>query len=187
MATKNAVGNSLTGLTGTGTFVGATSPTLITPDLGTPSAGVLTNCTGFLTGVGYLHANISADQTVTANVLTKVQFNTEVFDASSWFDNATNYRYTPLRAGKYLVIAQTLFTGTLVIGSQISTIVYKNGAVYLSMTSRCPSTSSQATQNVCAISMNGSTDYIEIFALTPGTTFSSASGSTYVQIFYIGV
>ena len=46
MANKNAVGNALTGSTGSGAFVGATSPTLITPVLGTPSSGTLTNCTG---------------------------------------------------------------------------------------------------------------------------------------------
>lgn len=34
MATTNAVGNSLTGSTGSGAFVGATSPTLTTPTLG---------------------------------------------------------------------------------------------------------------------------------------------------------
>lgn len=34
MATINAVGNSLTGSTGSGAFVGATSPTLVTPTLG---------------------------------------------------------------------------------------------------------------------------------------------------------
>ena len=38
MTTKNAVGNSLTGSTGSGTFVGATSPTLVTPVLGAASA-----------------------------------------------------------------------------------------------------------------------------------------------------
>lgn len=46
MPVVNQVGNALTGSTGTGAFVGQTSPTLITPDIGTPSAGVLTNCTG---------------------------------------------------------------------------------------------------------------------------------------------
>ena len=46
MATINAVGNGLTGVTGSGVFVGATSPTLVTPNIGTPSAGVLTNATG---------------------------------------------------------------------------------------------------------------------------------------------
>lgn len=46
MTTINAVGNGLSGSTGTGSFVGATSPTLVTPALGTPSSGVITNCTG---------------------------------------------------------------------------------------------------------------------------------------------
>jgi hypothetical protein len=46
MATNNSVDVSLSGQTGTGTFVGSTSPTLVTPALGTPSSGTLTNCTG---------------------------------------------------------------------------------------------------------------------------------------------
>ena len=41
----NAVGNTLTGATGTGNFVGATNPSLTTPALGTPASGALTNCT----------------------------------------------------------------------------------------------------------------------------------------------
>lgn len=46
MATNNAVNSPLSGTTGTGNFVGSTSPTLTTPNIGTPSAGTLTNCTG---------------------------------------------------------------------------------------------------------------------------------------------
>lgn len=62
MATINAVGNGLSGVTGTGTFVGSTSPTLVTPALGTPSALVLTNATGLpvSTGVSGLGAGVSA-------------------------------------------------------------------------------------------------------------------------------
>ena len=46
MTTVNAVGIGLSGQTGSGSFVGSTSPTLVTPALGTPSSGNLSNCTG---------------------------------------------------------------------------------------------------------------------------------------------
>jgi len=45
MTTINQLGLSLLGSTGTGSFCGSTSPTLITPILGTPSSGVMSNCT----------------------------------------------------------------------------------------------------------------------------------------------
>lgn len=46
MATINAVNTSLSGQTGTGSFVGSTSATLVTPALGVPASGDITNCTG---------------------------------------------------------------------------------------------------------------------------------------------
>jgi len=42
----------LTDETGTGSAVFATSPTLVTPVLGTPSSGTLTNCTGLPIATG---------------------------------------------------------------------------------------------------------------------------------------
>ena len=52
---------ALTDETGSGSAVFATSPTLVTPVLGTPSSGTLTNCTGLpiSTGVSGLGANIA--------------------------------------------------------------------------------------------------------------------------------
>jgi hypothetical protein len=42
---------AVTGETGTGALVFAESPTLVTPALGTPASGVLTNCTGTASGL----------------------------------------------------------------------------------------------------------------------------------------
>lgn len=51
--TVTALGNTTTG---SGSIVLATSPTLVTPALGTPSSGILSSCTGYavgnLTGTG---------------------------------------------------------------------------------------------------------------------------------------
>lgn len=52
---------ALTDETGSGAAVFATSPTLVTPALGTPSSGTLTNCTGLpvSTGVSGLGSNVA--------------------------------------------------------------------------------------------------------------------------------
>lgn len=54
-------------LTGTGNVVLATSPTLVTPLLGTPTSGTLTNCTGLpiSSGVSGLGANVATALAVT--------------------------------------------------------------------------------------------------------------------------
>ena len=45
----------------------------------------------------------SSTQTISGSTWTKVQFNTEIYDTDSDYDNSTNYRFTPTVAGKYYV------------------------------------------------------------------------------------
>jgi hypothetical protein len=52
--------------TGTGSGVRATSPTLTTPNIGTPSAGVLTNCTG--TAAGLTAGNVTTNANLTGPI-----------------------------------------------------------------------------------------------------------------------
>ena len=63
--------NALTDETGSGSLVFATSPTLVTPLLGTPTSGILTNCTGTASGLTAgtvtTNANLTGHITSTGN------------------------------------------------------------------------------------------------------------------------
>jgi len=54
-------GTGVTTSTGSGSNVLNTSPTFVTPILGTPTSGVLTNCTGTATGLTVGNANAIAN------------------------------------------------------------------------------------------------------------------------------
>ena len=55
-------------------------------------------------GLGVAHpafrATQASAQILTAATYVKIQFGTETYDTHAYYDNATNYRYTPLVAGK---------------------------------------------------------------------------------------
>lgn len=57
---------AVTDETGSGALVFATSPTLVTPALGTPASGVLTNCTG--TASGLTAGNVTTNANLTGHV-----------------------------------------------------------------------------------------------------------------------
>ena len=71
---------------------------------------------------------LSSNQTISNNTYTKVQFDSTTFDTGSYWDS-TNYRYTPLVAGKYFFYADVFN-----VSSASTTLIYsecglsKNGA-----------------------------------------------------------
>ena len=79
------------------------------------------------------YAELGAGQNTSDSSATKIQFNTEVYDSGSVYDNSSNYRFTPGVAGKYFI-----FSGLTVYGSVAFTIgqsyyyLYKNGSAYAS-------------------------------------------------------
>ncbi len=154
-----------TAATGSGGLARATSPTFVTPILGTPTSGTLTNCTGLpSTGVLASSKGFSAytatATTLVAGAFTKIQFDTEDFDPSSEF-NTTNNRYTPQRAGKYFVTAMARGSWTNVSKSGVIAI-YVNGTAYKSKLLNCNTAIFHEDISVL-IDMNGSTDYVEAF------------------------
>jgi hypothetical protein len=92
--------------------------------------------TGTVTGASTpmtpaFHVNLSTAQTVSDNVDTKVQFDTEVFDTDNAFDSSTNYRFTVPsgQAGKYHFYFNILTAATVLSGAdQLSGSFYLNGS-----------------------------------------------------------
>jgi hypothetical protein len=72
--TQIAASNLSNGTTGSGSVVLATSPTLITPALGTPASGIMTNVTGTASGLTAgnvtTNANLTGDVTSVGNATT---------------------------------------------------------------------------------------------------------------------
>ncbi len=136
--------------------------------------------------IGYCHVNRNGtNQTgATGGVTNKIQFTNEVSDINAWFDNATNYCYTPLIAGLYQVILSVRSTAN---GDLPQTTIFRNGAPASSgpYWSGGGGTGQIYTQYSDVIFCNGSSDYIEGFVYLPSgvTTISGEVGGTFMKIF----
>jgi hypothetical protein len=103
---------AVTDETGTGALVFATSPTLVTPALGTPSSGTLTSCTGLpiSTGVAGLAANVATFLATpsSANLASAVTDETGsgalVFATSPSLTTPTITSASALTSGTYLTV-----------------------------------------------------------------------------------
>ena len=80
------------------------------------------------------YAELSATQDITDATYEKINFNTEILDTDSAYDNSSNYRFTVPsgEGGKYFI-----FTGTTIYGSVAYSVydaylkVYKNGSHHM--------------------------------------------------------
>ena len=125
-------------------------------------------------------AYANAVQSVTSGVPTKVQFSVEDFDTASAYDNTTNFRFQPLVAGYYQCNAAVRLNG--VSSTNYDIYFFKNGSNYrnYSTVSLATGIGTTTIQTISAlIFLNGSTDYLEVWADVNGssTTFSAASGN----------
>jgi len=123
----------------------------------------------------------SSGQTLSNNTWTKIAFQTEEFDTNSNYDNATNYRFTPTVAGYYQV------GGAISLGaspSYASCSLYKNGARFKDGVQAGSSANALSELTASAlIYFNGSTDYVEFYALQASGGSSTTSAGAYYTYF----
>lgn len=132
---------------------------------------------------------VNPQQSITTSTFTKVQFNTVEVDTHSFFDATTNYRFTPTISGYYHITTQAGLQS--VGGTRFITDLYKNGLLYKRITDSAQTTnaSSEASHNASAIvQLNGSTDYVEIYAYVVSSNaivIESGSNQTHFNAFLI--
>jgi hypothetical protein len=160
--------------TGTGVFTLAspatnTNRTLTLPD---EAGTVLTSASDVAQrGVPAFAAYSSAAQNPTSGVHTKVIFGTEAYDTNSNYDPVLA-RFTPAVAGYYLLNASVAMSSDSGMSAG-GVFFYKNGSSSLEITgAEDTALSGVGYQTILAsalVYLNGSTDYVEVYAFATGT------------------
>jgi len=166
---------------GTSLEIGSSGDTITVP-----TGATLTVPNGAMSGQNYpaFEARLSASQSISHNTATKVQCADETFDTDGYYDNVTNYRFTPLVAGKYYFYfgLKGFAGGSDPDGVRFIIIKpYKNGSLVRDYDSIDTDPNELRTGVVTAsavIELNGSTDYLEFYA----TVYAQNLSSTGVQI-----
>jgi hypothetical protein len=120
-------------------------------------------------------ATKSVDQTGILNSIeTKITFPIEEFDTNNNYDPTTS-KFTPTISGKYLVTASVSFSFSNSNAAQ-RTNIYKNGAL---VKSSWGSHAGDWNSSECTaiIDMNGTTDYLEVYASQNSGSTQSVFGS----------
>jgi hypothetical protein len=173
---------------GTGTF------TIAAPDTNTDRTLTLPDNTGtVLTSASNITAQAmngpafsaynSNNQTLSNSTWTKVVANIEVFDTNGNYDNTTNYRFTPTVAGYYQINAGVrIVASTSILLTVVG--VFKNGVINSESVTPPFATSFSSANVSSVVFLNGSTDYIELFAFSTGTgtiTLETNASQTYIS------
>lgn len=113
---------------------------------------------------GWPHFRVyrSSTQTISTATATKVQLNSLDWDADSYFDTATNYRYTPQVAGKYRISVGVSLTG-LTSGANLKCMIYYNGSARSSNEIWTGATGDIRISHTDDVPFNGTTDYVELY------------------------
>ena len=153
-----------------GTTVATITPTGMTTQVGAPAFSVQNNGTA---------------QSVSNQTWTKVALNTKQFDTNTNFDAVTNYRFTPTVAGYYQF--SSFVSGPSNSTQNQITAIYKNGSIYkyLGAVQNLNATAvvNDGVSGSILISLNGSTDYVELWVYQQTGSTVNTAGYAYLTGF----
>ena len=141
--------------------------------IGSTNSSTITMPNGKLTGHMYpaFLAKLSANTTIANDSYVKIACNTEVFDTDGNYDNSSNYRFQPTTAGKYYVFGSVTFNSPTNFLQYVNTHIYKNGSMISSTgisTYNNNYIDSAGQVSSIILDMNGSSDYVELYATGGG-------------------
>jgi len=134
-------------------------------------------------------AYMSGTQSISASTWTKVTFNTEEYDTASQYDHS-NSKFQPTIAGYYQINSALAWMD----GASTAALArfHKNGGHYKNSAyvyHGSQELDDYQVESSVLVHMNGSSDYLEIYAFNVGTanTITGGSAFSYFQGFLVGV
>tara|TARA_Y100001938_G_scaffold96286_1_gene131740 strand:- start:3057 stop:3671 length:615 start_codon:yes stop_codon:yes gene_type:complete len=179
--------NKISPATGTAMTLGDSGDTFTVPSGSTLDVNGTIDLTGATqTGVGgdntpAFFAERLGDMSISDATVTKIEFNTEIFDTDSAYDNSTNYRFTVPsgEGGKYFVYAQAVFYSSHG-GNDLKVqqlLIKKNGSnMGVSESNRNDMGIMETLNITCTLDL-AAADYLEVYAY-----FDNQHGSSYTKI-----
>ena len=131
-------------------------------------------------GPAFAAANTTTQSGIVSGSYTKVAFNAEEFDTNNNYDPTTNYRFTPTVAGYY----QVNFAAQIGMSVNVTLafcVLYKNGSItnrYGSSLNSPNVYSNFLSTGSTIIFMNGTTDYLEVYAYGAGSGTATILSNT---------
>lgn len=161
-------------INGSGTITGITAGGL--PDATITQAELASNVAG--NGPAF-SAYLNSVQSITAGVNTKITFDVEEFDTNN---NFASSRFTPSVAGYYQLTA-SFYAASITTTLQL--IFYKNGSVF-KYGNGTASSSNSGNNSSALVYLNGTTDYVEVYAMIGATqNLQAGAATTYFQGFLV--
>lgn len=126
--------------------------------------------------IGFWATNTS-DQNIGNATITKINLQTAFFNYGNFFNTSTS-KFTPLSAGKYLVGYGAEGVDAVIATQSISAFLFINGSSLKEIRQPYFDNGNAMVSDTIILNMNGTTDYLELYARVSGSGATSIRGGS---------